>query len=552
MIIKKIKLNKPKVIIFQGSPRDIRTCPNMESKTQKVIDYILDTWYDKIDFEVIDLSVNQNKKPNIQPCKGCVSTAGGYHCHWKCVSSDQRVHTKFGFKPISELVPGDILQDGNKVLKVVNTSNSEQVWTLKLDDGRTLEITKDHKILSENLEWKELKDFKIGDRIPIIETDNIFNDTISPNIYLNAGLEFNNFNKEKKSPLIELVFIDSENIKLESFNSNTNIFNFLNGWISERGILNNKGIILPYNNFNILRDFQLILSRVNIMSTIEGVNNNYFLKIEDRKSIKIINEKIKLYNPKKEFKLNYYLKNKWKKTRNKFSKIKSIEILNTKSVYDIEVSNSHQFNCEGIKIHNCSCYYRGDSKKPDLLSELDVYTKLENCDAFVIFSPIHWHSLSSQVKTLFDRLVCSNLTLTVEEAKDLMGSKNIKNSQITGEFSKSGEYDFMLKNHLEGKFCGFYVHGDDGANEYSDRDFPKSYSKDQEKNLYNDPKSTVMPFVLQMKYSGVHVPEELIQAFYINKNIDYYTANQNMVYEDEFFERADILFQNLLDLVNKW
>ena len=66
-----------------------------------------------------------------------------------------------------------------------------------------------------------------------------------------------------------------------------------------------------------------------------------------------------------------------------------------------------------------------------------------------------------------------------------------------------------------------------------------------------DPKSTIMPYILQMKYSGVYVPDELIQAFYINKGLDYYSANVNMNKEKEFFERADELIENLLNYLDE-
>jgi len=282
MIIRKLGDKKPKILIFQGSPRDKDTCANMESKTHKVVEYMISKWSPFINFNVIDLSVNQSKRPIIQPCKGCVSTAGGYHCHFEC-----------------------------------------------------------------------------------------------------------------------------------------------------------------------------------------------------------------------------------------------------------------------------SCYFKGDNKKPDLLKELDVYNLLQECDAFIIVSPIHWHSLSAQVKTLFDRLVCVNQTLTIDDAKKLMGDGNIKNSDITGKFAKSGKYNDMLRNHLEGKVAGFYVHGDDGANDYTGKELPDSYSDVLDDGFSNNPKSVVMPFVMQLKYSGVYVPDNLIQSFYINKGVDYYTANKTMNKEKEFFERADMLLNNLLDYLDQ-
>ena len=84
MKIRKLGDRKPKVVLFQGSPRDKDTCSGMDSKTHSIIDFVVEKWSPFIDFKVIDLAINLAKKPNIQPCKGCVSTAGGYHCHFQC------------------------------------------------------------------------------------------------------------------------------------------------------------------------------------------------------------------------------------------------------------------------------------------------------------------------------------------------------------------------------------------------------------------------------------------------------------------------------------
>ena len=206
------------------------------------------------------------------------------------------------------------------------------------------------------------------------------------------------------------------------------------------------------------------------------------------------------------------------------------------------ISTSGGFHCH----FSCSCFHKGDDKKPDLLSELDVYNKLKECDAFVIFSPIHWHSLSSQVKTLFDRLVCINQTLTVDDARKLMGKGNIKDSEITGKFARSGKYDGMLRNHLEGKVAAFYAQGDNGADDYKGKELPESYSDVLDDGFGGNPKSIVMPFVMQLKYSGVFVQDELIESFYVNEGVNYNVANKTFNKNKEFFDRADHLMDNLL------
>ena len=280
MIIRKLGDKKPTVVLFQGSPRDKETCSGMDSKTDTIVEYMVENWSPFINFKVINLSVNQHKRPIIQPCKGCISTAGGYHCHFPC-----------------------------------------------------------------------------------------------------------------------------------------------------------------------------------------------------------------------------------------------------------------------------SCYNKGDQKMPDLLHELDVYKLLQESDAFIIVSPIHWHSLTTQIKSLFDRLVCINLTMDVWDAINVIGREGIKDPKVTGKLAKTKKYNSLLRNHLEGKVAGFYVHGDNGADDYIDRELPPSYDV-MDDGFQNNPKNVVMPFINQLKYSGVYVPDELVQAFYTNKGVDYYTANLTVMKNRELFERADTLLDNLLNYLS--
>ena len=93
------------------------------------------------------------------------------------------------------------------------------------------------------------------------------------------------------------------------------------------------------------------------------------------------------------------------------------------------ISTSNGFHCHW----QCSCFEKGSKTKPDLMYESNIYTKLENCDGFIVISPIHWYSVSTQVKAMFDRLVCANQTITKEQAEEIFGVSNIKNSEITGQ-----------------------------------------------------------------------------------------------------------------------
>lgn len=194
----------------------------------------------------------------------------------------------------------------------------------------------------------------------------------------------------------------------------------------------------------------------------------------------------------------------------------------------------------------CDCYTKNNKKNPDLLHDQDVYIKMENSDGFLVFSPIHWHAVSSQVKALFDRLVCANMTLSTEDARKVLGDGNMKNSRISGKLSLEGQYDGLLKNHLQGKIAGFYIHGDAGANDYGRGKLPETFSKTEENKWYSDPVATIMPQVLQCKYSGIIVPDDMIVAFYTNKNVPYYKANLDFWENETFFKRADKLIENTL------
>jgi multimeric flavodoxin WrbA/intein/homing endonuclease len=634
MIIRKISDNKPKILIFQGSPRRENSCAGQIPKSQKVAEYLLEKWSPFAQLEIIDLSVG---KVNIQPCKGCISTSNGMHCHWKCVAENQRVHTISGFKQIKDLKIGDILQDGNKVINHVKTSDYEEIFEIKLKDGRRLELTKEHKvkILSKerfrdirsdwkfyrNEEWLEVKDLKIGDLIPSMHTDNIFtnsgkemdldylaygliwgdgtfaNDTAllyvdkKEDLFLNEitkklgdyiiSILPHNVNHERKinsdyrqydTEMLKLNFgsefgkkmkmvgfektkAKQRRISLNSFDNVSNkIFSFLNGWISTDGSVHKKGISIYNTSYDCLRDLQLLLSRVGIRSSISDVRHlEVFvrgkktqrcssLNILGYDSVKVIYDNIKLIHPNKQSNLEKYISIQKKKMNNKPSMISTIKPIGFKPVYDIEVENSHEFNCEGIKIHNCSCYSK-ESKIPDLMYEADVYDKLEKCDGFIIITPIHWYSVSTQVKAMFDRLVCANQTITKEQALEIFGQGNIKNSTLTGEAELSGEFKHLLKNHLEGKWAGFYAHGDDGANDY-DGNQPETGDKSW------DVKNAVLPLVYQCRYSGINSPDDLIESFYINKGIDYYQANLDFDKSTEFLKRADSLIERMIDYIN--
>lgn len=207
------------------------------------------------------------------------------------------------------------------------------------------------------------------------------------------------------------------------------------------------------------------------------------------------------------------------------------------------IGTSNGFHCH----YKCDCYDKNDGTN-DLMHEKDVYGKLEKADGFVVFTPVHWYGPSSQVKALFDRLVCVNLTLSREDAKKLFG-KDVKDPKKTIEAEQSGNYRDLLKNHYEGKVGAFFIHGDDGADDYVNRRMPLSMA-DSKKSDYIDPVGAIMPIVNQCRYSGIFVPESCIEGNVFGYK-EKYSQNNIDVKKSDLVEKAINLIENLVKEIKK-
>lgn len=207
------------------------------------------------------------------------------------------------------------------------------------------------------------------------------------------------------------------------------------------------------------------------------------------------------------------------------------------------IGTSNGFHCH----FPCDCYDKDDGTD-DLMHQENVYERMQKADGFVVFTPVHWYGPSSQVKAFFDRLVCVNLTLTREDAKRIYG-KDIKDPKKTIAAEKSGEYRNLLKNHFEGKFGAFFIHGDDGANDYNNGKIPLSMAQYKTQD-YMSPKEAIMPIVNQCRYSGIFVHEDCIhgQVFGYKKP---YSQNNIDVKKSEMIENAAKLVNCLVDQIRK-
>lgn len=197
----------------------------------------------------------------------------------------------------------------------------------------------------------------------------------------------------------------------------------------------------------------------------------------------------------------------------------------------------------GFQCHwPCSCYSPNNKKIPDLMHDEKVYSRIEKADGFIVFTPVHWYSCSTQVKAMFDRLVCANLTLTTEEAKRLTGN-DIKNPKKNIELEQSGKYQNLLKNHLEGKIGAFFIHGNNGADDYEAKKYPLAMA---ETKHYINAKEAIMPIVLQCRYSGIFVPDHLIESLNFGFNEPYSVSNEKIDKNKKAIDKAIDLINNLV------
>lgn len=209
------------------------------------------------------------------------------------------------------------------------------------------------------------------------------------------------------------------------------------------------------------------------------------------------------------------------------------------------IGTANGFHCH----YPCSCYSKDDGTN-DFMYEEGVYDKLMDADGFVVFTPVHWYGPSSQVKALFDRLVCVNLTLTQDEAKRIMGKDGYKDPKVTTETERSGKYRDLLKNHYEGKVGAFFIHGDDGANDYKGKRMPLSMA-DYKSSDYLTPHEAIMPIVNQCRYSGIFVPDSCIEGVVFGYGKPYSQNNIDAKRSEQLVEKASRLVDTLVKEISK-
>ncbi len=160
----------------------------------------------------------------------------------------------------------------------------------------------------------------------------------------------------------------------------------------------------------------------------------------------------------------------------------------------------------------CNCYGPNSRSQPDLMWDLDLYGRLARADAWAIIGPVNWYAPSSNIKLMFDRLVCmngGNPRPDLIDKKDTLKAQALERSPLWREISK---------NHLSGRTAAFFCYGDDGADEEDGKGMPKYLEHPEWFDASRHPmrgkheREAYQGLVWQCRYSDIEVPDALWQC----------------------------------------
>ncbi|MBW3636016.1 MAG: NAD(P)H-dependent oxidoreductase [Armatimonadetes bacterium] len=186
----------------------------------------------------------------------------------------------------------------------------------------------------------------------------------------------------------------------------------------------------------------------------------------------------------------------------------------------------------------CNCYSKNNHYEPDLMWNLDLYSRLDLADAWAIIGPINWYGPTSNLKAMFDRLVCMNGGNPDETLIEH------KNPEMAMRLEKSPQWEKLTRNHLEGRTAGFFCYGDGGGDELDESGRPKilrhkTYFDPAAEPFEND-REAYAPLVWQCRYGGIEVPDELWRYHEFGQGKPY-SENQaeNMALETDVLAHFD-------------
>lgn len=186
----------------------------------------------------------------------------------------------------------------------------------------------------------------------------------------------------------------------------------------------------------------------------------------------------------------------------------------------------------------CNCYAKNDGKEPDLMWNLDMYARLDMADAWAIIGPVNWYGPSSNLKLMFDRLVCMNGGNPDEATIDH------KNPEKAMALEHTDQWTQLSINHLEGRTAAFFCYGDEGGDELDAEGKPKILAHKQYFDAgaepFDDNRDAYAPQVWQCRYGGIEVPDHLWQYGIVGEGKKYSDMQaEHMVREEKFMQSFD-------------
>ncbi len=99
-------------------------------------------------------------------------------------------------------------------------------------------------------------------------------------------------------------------------------------------------------------------------------------------------------------------------------------------------------------------------------------------------------------------------------------------------------------NHLEGRTAGFFSYGDEGANEMDESGRPKILRHKEwfrpEEWPSEDDRNAYAPLVLQCRWSGIEVPDELWMASHTGVGLPYaHNQAEDLIHETKIMSDFD-------------
>ena len=184
----------------------------------------------------------------------------------------------------------------------------------------------------------------------------------------------------------------------------------------------------------------------------------------------------------------------------------------------------------------CNCYEPGNTDEPDLMWDLDLYSRLDLADAWAFVGPVNWYAPTSNMKLMFDRLVCMSGGNPREELIDH------KNPEKAMALEHDPAWAALSRNHLEGRSAAFFCYSDKGADEIGADGRPKALRHkgwfDPDSEPFEEMRDAYAPLVWQCRYSGIEVPDTLWSHGFGGVGVPYSDDQAEDMIEDTDFMAA--------------